>query len=97
MRKIDADRFEKELRKYADVKLQNGEREKAVNVLNAISVLKQQPTIEEVTGEWIKQNTYSVYAECSVCKETVRTYSDKMNPYLPNYCPNCGSKNREVE
>ncbi len=61
------------------------------------------PTVEEVTMEWIqhlpKDSPY--YTECSVCGfvlENMFCGENEVRYYEKgtNYCPNCGSKNREV-
>ena len=54
------------------------------------SALSHLPSAEK-TGAW--ENIYSDNYKCSVCGAWYR--SDE--PLDFNYCPNCGSYNREVE
>ena len=60
--------------------------------------LKSLPSAEK-TGKWIEQDDEwgGVYYECSVCKEAFTLIDGTPTDNLYNYCPNCGSYNREVE
>ena len=69
----------------------------AVNRLEALPIVT--PKVRE--GKWIYQDSRSshwtdVY-ECSECKATYRITTYNLESELPDYCPNCGAKMREIE
>lgn len=78
-------------------KIENEDPDWVVNRPETLPIVT--PEVKE--GKWIYQDSRSSYwtdvYECSECKATYRITTYNLESELPDHCPNCGAKMREVE
>lgn len=75
--------------------LRDYEKEQYENIEKMEDMIKDELVIEDVVpvkrGRWLKQDGYT---ECSECKYWYDSTENEDIGDRPNYCPNCGSRNK---